>query len=219
MASRPGNLTIRVVIVDDQDAFRLGMRALLSTIPGVIVVGEASDGRDAVAVAARERPDIVLMDLRMPVVDGIAATRAIRAQTPTTRILVLTTFDDDDLVRKAIAAGAAGYLLKASPVDDIGAVLALAMKGYAAFAPGIIGEENAPSFFTDVPPGAIAALTPRERDVLNELGTGATNRDIAERLGLTEGTVRNYVTRILSQLALSSRTQAALFARSQLDRE
>jgi DNA-binding NarL/FixJ family response regulator len=158
------------------------------------------------------------MDLRMPVVDGIAATRAIRAQTPSARILVLTTFDDDDLVRKAIAAGAAGYLLKASPVDDIGAVLTLAMKGYAAFAPGIIAQDNSPSFFADVPPDALAALTPRERDVLRELGTGATNRTIAVRLGLTEGTVRNYVTRILSQLALTSRTQAALFARSQLDR-
>jgi DNA-binding NarL/FixJ family response regulator len=166
----------------------------------------------------RERPDIVLMDLRMPVVDGIAATRAIRAQAPATKILVLTTFDEDELVRKAIAAGAAGYLLKASPVDDIGAVIALAMKGYAAFAPGIIGDATAPSIVTDVPPGALAALTPRERDVLRELGTGATNRVIAKRLGLTEGTVRNYVTRILSQLALTSRTQAALFARSQLDR-
>ncbi len=212
-------MTIRVVIVDDQAAFRIGMRALLSTIPGVTVVGEASNGRDAVAVTTRERPDIVLMDVRMPVIDGIAATRAIRAQMPATRVLVLTTFDDDDLVRKAIGAGAAGFLLKASPVEDIGAVLGLAMKGYAAFAPGIIGDESAPAFFTDVPPGAFATLTPRERDVLRELGTGATNRDIAERLGLTEGTVRNYVTRILSQLALTSRTQAALYARSQLDSE
>jgi len=205
---------MRVVIVDDQDAFRIGMRALLSTI----VVGEAGNGRDAIAVTARERPDIVLMDLRMPVVDGIAATRAIRARTPSAKVLVLTTFDDDELVRDAIAAGAAGYLLKASPVDDIGAVLTLAMKGYAAFAPGIIAESSAPAFFDDVPPGALVALTPRERDVLRELGTGATNRCIAERLGLTEGTVRNYVTRILSQLGLTSRTQAALFARSQLDR-
>jgi DNA-binding NarL/FixJ family response regulator len=210
-------MTIRVVLVDDQDAFRIGMRALLSTIPGVTVVGEAGNGRDAVAVAARERPDIVLMDLRMPLVDGIAATRAIRARTPSTRILALTTFDDDDLVRKAIAAGAAGYLLKASPVDDIGAVLTLAMKGYAAFAPGIIGTESAPAFFAEVPADALAALTPRERDVLNEMGTGASNRAIGERLGLTEGTVRNYVTRILSQLGLTSRTQAALFARSHLD--
>jgi DNA-binding NarL/FixJ family response regulator len=209
---------MRVVLVDDQDAFRLGMRALLSTIPGVTVVGEAGNGRDAVAVTARERPDIVLMDLRMPLVDGIAATRAIRARTPAAKVLVLTTFDDDELVRDAIAAGAAGYLLKASPVDDIGAVLRLAMKGYAAFAPGIIGESTAPSFFDDVPPDALVGLTPRERDVLRELGTGATNRCIAERLTLTEGTVRNYVTRILSQLGLTSRTQAALFARSQLDR-
>jgi DNA-binding NarL/FixJ family response regulator len=208
---------MRVVIVDDQDAFRIAMRALLSTIPGVTVVGEAGNGRDAVTVTARERPDIVLMDLRMPLVDGIAATRAIRARTPSTMILVLTTFDDDELVRKAIAAGAAGYLLKASPVDDIGAVLTLAMKGYAAFAPGIIGENTAPSFFSGVPADALVALTPRERDVLRELGTGATNRGIAERLGLTEGTVRNYVTRILAQLGLTSRTQAALFARSQLD--
>ncbi len=212
-------MTIRVVIVDDQEAFRIGMRALLSTIAGVEVVGEAGDGRQAVAVAARERPDIVLMDVRMPVVDGIAATRAIRARHPATRILVLTTFDDDELVRKAIAAGAIGYLLKASPADDIGAVLHLAMKGYAAFAPGIIGEESSPAFFADVPPEAIAALTPRERDVLRELGTGASNRAVGERLGLTEGTVRNYVTRILSQLALKSRTEAALFTRSQLERE
>jgi DNA-binding NarL/FixJ family response regulator len=218
MASGSGALTMRVVLVDDQDAFRLGMRALLSTIPNVTVVAEAANGRDAVAVTARERPDIVLMDLRMPLVDGIAATRAIRARTPSARVLVLTTFDDDELVREAIAAGAAGYLLKASPVDDIGAVLALAMKGYAAFAPGIIGESTAPSFFHDVPPDALTGLTPRERDVLRELGTGSTNRRIAERLGLTEGTVRNYVTRILSQLGLTSRTQAALFARSQLDR-
>jgi DNA-binding NarL/FixJ family response regulator len=210
---------VRVVIVDDQDAFRIGMRALLSTIVGVSVVGEARNGRDAVTVTVRERPDIVLMDVRMPVVDGIAATRAIRAQMPAVKVLVLTTFDDDDLVRKAIAAGAAGYLLKASPVDDIGAVLRLAMKGYAAFAPGIIGQNNSPSFFTDVPSGALAMLTPRERDVLRELGTGATNRVIADRLGLTEGTVRNYVTRILAELALTSRTQAALFARSQVDHE
>ena len=209
---------MRVVIVDDQDAFRIGMRALLSTIPGVIVVGEAANGRDAVAVTARERPDIVLMDLRMPLVDGIAATRAIRARTPTAKVLVLTTFDDDELVRDAIAAGATGYLLKASPVDDIGAVLTLAMKGYAAFAPGIIGESKAPAFLDDVPPDALIGLTPRERDVLRELGMGATNRGIAEKLGLTEGTVRNYVTRILSELGLTSRTQAALFARSQLDR-
>jgi DNA-binding NarL/FixJ family response regulator len=158
------------------------------------------------------------MDLRMPLVDGIAATRAIRARTPSAKVLALTTFDDDDLVRKAVAAGAAGYLLKASPVDDIGAVLALAMRGYTAFAPGIIDENSAPSFFADVPADALAALTPRERDVLRELGRGATNRAIGDRLGLTEGTVRNYVTRILAQLALSSRTQAALFARSQLDR-
>ncbi len=194
------------------------MRALLSTLPGVTVVGEAGNGRDAVAVTARERPDIVPMDLRMPLVDGIAATRAIRARTPSAKVLVLTTFDDDELVRDAIAAGAAGYLLKASPVDDIGAVLSLAMRGYAAFAPGIIAEGVAPPFFAEVPPGALERLTPREHDVLRELGTGATNRAIAERLGLTEGTVRNYVTRILSQLGLTSRTQAALFARSQPDR-
>ncbi len=208
---------MRVVIVDDQAAFRIGMRALLSTIAGVTVVGEAGNGREAVAVTARERPDIVLMDLRMPLVDGIAATRAIRARTPSAKVLVLTTFDDDALVRDAIAAGATGYLLKASPVDDIGAVLTLAIKGYAAFAPGIIAENTAPSFFEDVPLEALSGLTPRERDVLRELGTGATNRAIAERLGLTEGTVRNYLTRIFSQLGLTSRTQAALFARSQLD--
>jgi DNA-binding NarL/FixJ family response regulator len=209
---------IRVALVDDQDAFRVGMRALLSTIAGVTVVAEAANGRDALAVVARERPDIVLMDVRMPQVDGIAATRAIRERVPTTRVLVLTTFDDDEIVRAAIAAGACGYLLKAAPVEDIGAVLALAMKGYTAFAPGLVTTPETPPFFAEVPPDALAALTPRERDVLRELGTGATNRIVAERLGLSEGTVRNYVTRILAQLALTSRTQAALFARSQFDR-
>ncbi len=169
-------------------------------------------------MTAREQPDIVPMDLRMPVADGIAATRSIRARTPSPKVLVLTTFDDDDLVREAIAAGAAGYLLKASPVEDIGAVLALTMRGYAAFAPGIIADDTPPAFFAGIPPEALAALTPRERDVLRELGTGATNRIVAQRLGLTEGTVRNYVTRILSHLAVKSRTQAALFARSLLER-
>jgi DNA-binding NarL/FixJ family response regulator len=209
---------IRVAIVDDQDAFRIGMRALLSTIGEVIVVGEAANGRDALAVVIRERPDVVLMDVRMPHVDGIAATRAIRERVPETRVLVLTTFDDDEIVRAAVAAGACGYVLKAAPVEEIYAVLALAMKGYTAFAPGLVTTTDTPPFLADVPPDALAALTPRERDVLRELGTGATNRVVAERLGLSEGTVRNYVTRILAQLALTSRTQAALFARSQFDR-
>jgi DNA-binding NarL/FixJ family response regulator len=211
-------MNARILLADDQDTFRIGMKALLSTIPGMHVVGEAGNGRDALAVAVRERPDIVLMDLRMPVVDGIAATRTIRARLPSVKVLVLTTFDDDDLVHKAILAGASGYLLKAAPADDIGALIRLTLRGYASFAPGILHPETVPPWFENVPANALQTLTARECDVLRELARGATNKGIAERLGLTEGTVRNYVTRILSQLALRSRTEAALFARSQFER-
>jgi DNA-binding NarL/FixJ family response regulator len=211
-------MNVRIVLVDDQEAFRIGMKALLSTIPGMLVIGEAGNGRDALTVAVRERPDIVLMDLRMPIVDGIAATRAIRSRLPAVKVLVLTTFDDAELVHQAILAGAAGYLLKAAPAEDIGAVIRLTLQGYASFAPGIVHQHTVPSWFEDVPRDAMSGLTARERDVLRELARGATNKEVAERLTLTEGTVRNYVTRILNALALRSRTEAALFARSQFDR-
>jgi DNA-binding NarL/FixJ family response regulator len=211
-------VNVRIVVVDDQEAFRVGMKALLSTIPGMLVVGEAANGREALTVVLRERPDIVLMDVRMPIVDGIAATLAIRSRLPSVKVLVLTTFDDRELVQKAILAGAAGYLLKAAPADEIGALIRLTVNGYAAFAPGIVHEHTVPAWFEDVPSDAMQSLTSRERDVLRELGRGATNRQVAGRLGLTEGTVRNYVTRILNQLALRSRTEAALYARSQFER-
>jgi DNA-binding NarL/FixJ family response regulator len=206
---------ISIVIADDQAAFRRGLRALLSTVRGVQVVGEAADGREAVTLAARLKPDVVLMDLRMPTMDGVAATRELRTTVPDVKILVLTTFDDDELVRSAIDAGAAGYVLKDTPADDLADLIRITRKGYSSFAPGLVRGDAAVRA-DDVLATIPASLTPRERDVLRELATGATNREIAAALGLGEGTVRNYVTRILSQLNLRTRTEAALFARARM---
>jgi DNA-binding NarL/FixJ family response regulator len=207
----------RVLVADDQEPFRLGIRALLSTIPSVLVCGEARNGREAVDLALRRAPDVVLMDIRMPVMDGIAATREICRVAPAVKVLVLTTFDDDELVRAAITAGAFGYVLKDTPADDLGELIAITRKGYAAFAPGIVRSGgNGPSPVDD-PLATVRGLTERERAVLRELSIGATNKHIATTLGITDGTVRNYVSRILMHLGVRTRTEAALVARAVLD--
>jgi DNA-binding NarL/FixJ family response regulator len=205
------------VIADDQSAYRVGLRALLSTLRGIEIVGEAADGCEAIAICSRMRPDVVLMDIRMPVMDGIAATRELSKKLPATKILVLTTFDDDELVRAAVAAGAAGYVLKDTPADDLAAIIEITRRGYSTFAPGLVVDDRGPAAQQPTD-DYVAMMTERERDVLRELAAGASNKRIASTLGITEGTVRNYMTRILSQLGLSSRTQAALAARSILER-
>ncbi len=210
-------MNARVVVADDQEPFRIGIRALLSTIPGVSVCGEARNGREAVDVAMLQMPDVLLMDIRMPVMDGIAATRELHRRAPAIRVLVLTTFDDDELVRAAVSAGAAGYVLKDTPAEDLGDLIAITRKGYASFAPGIVRASAAGPTPFDDPLASLRGLTERERAVLRELGIGATNKDIAQTLGISDGTVRNYVSRILLHLGVRSRTEAALLARAILE--
>jgi DNA-binding NarL/FixJ family response regulator len=196
---------MKLVLVDDQADFRSGLRDLLSSVDGVVVVGEASGGREAVDVVLRARPDITLMDIRMPDVDGIAATAAIRTKWPDACVLVLTTFDEDTLVRDAMRAGAAGYLLKGMPLEEMVAVLQLALRGYTTVGP----RGRSPStVFADVPD-----LSERERQIWRLLGEGCTNRDIAEQLFITEGTVKNYVSGVLAALGVRHRTEAALLWR------
>lgn len=201
---------MKVLIADDQPEFRTGLRDLLSSVSHVRVMGEASNGREAVEAVLRLRPEVTLMDIRMPVMDGVAATSAICARWPQACILVLTTFDDDRLVRDCIRAGARGYLLKGTPLEDMIAILELARRGYAAFGKGVHlasqGASGAP---------LLERLSQREREILALIGQGMTNRDIARRLAISEGTVKNYVTQILATLGVRHRTEAALLWRGE----
>lgn len=199
---------MRILIVDDQFEFRSGLRDLLSTAPDIDVIGEAANGEEAVVAALRLNPDITLMDIRMPVMDGIAATLAIRSRNPQACVLVLTTFDEDRLVRESIRAGACGYLLKGTPLDDMLAIFSLAVRGYKAIGKGVRMPEQ-----HQHADERIAQLSEREREILALIGEGLTNRDIASTLFLTEGTVKNYVTQILSVLGVRHRTEAALLWR------
>lgn len=200
---------MKILIADDQPEFRTGLRDLLSTAEGIEVVGEAANGEEAVIAALRLRPDVTLMDIRMPVMDGIAATSAIRSRDPRACVLVLTTFDEDRLVRESMRAGACGYLLKGTPLDDMLAIFSLALRGYTAIGKGVhapAGDGQADN--------RLAELSAREREILSLIGQGLTNRDIAEALYLTEGTVKNYVTQILGTLGVRHRTEAALLWRT-----
>jgi DNA-binding NarL/FixJ family response regulator len=205
---------IRVLICDDQTIVSEGLRVILGTDSEIEVVGIANDGAEALDLVPQVEPDIVLMDLKMPVMNGIQATRLIHEQHPNVRVLVLTTYDADEWVFDAIRGGAAGYLLKDAPRDE----LITAVKGTAAgkthVDPGVAGK-----LFAQVSQGALPletsiaeSLTERERDVLRLLARGLNNTDIAERLYLSEGTVRNYVSSIFAKLGVSDRTQAAVIA-------
>lgn len=212
---------IRVLLVDDQAILRQGLRALLSLEPDLEIVGEASHGREALALVQQqlttpEAVDVVLMDLRMPVMDGVAASRELQQQFPAVKVLVLTTFDDDDLVHQAVQAGAVGYLLKDTPSEEVAQAIRAVHRGYTQFGPGIFEKILPQVASTAAPeiPAGFHDLTPRERDVLALLGQGASNREIARTLYLSEGTVKNHVTNILSRLNLRDRTQAALLAAS-----
>jgi DNA-binding NarL/FixJ family response regulator len=205
---------MKLVLVDDQLDFRLGLRDLLSSADDVEVIGEAADGREGVEVVLRLQPDITLMDIRMPVMDGIAATAAIHASRPSACVLALTTFDEDSLVRDAMRAGAAGYLLKGMPCDEMLAVLRLALRGYTTIGPRA-GSSNAltESASNAVPAPEAPRLSDREEQIWALLGEGFTNGDIAGQLFITEGTVKNYVSRILAALGVRHRTEAALLWR------
>jgi DNA-binding NarL/FixJ family response regulator len=204
---------IRLLLVDDQDLIRRGMRALLKSDADLQVVGEAANGQEAIALVETLQPDVVLMDVRMPVMDGVAATQAICQQFLTTKVLVLTTFDDQEYVSQALRNGASGYLLKDTPFEDLTQAIRLVQKGYTQIAPGLASKAMAqtPTPAT-LPPSDLPELTAREQEILRLIAQGASNREIAQELYIAEKTVRNHVTSILSRLGLRDRTQAAIAA-------
>ncbi len=204
--------SIRVLITDDHSIVRKGIRALLATEPDIEVVGEAGDGAEAAAQAQALRPDVILMDLVMPKVDGIEATRRILAQQPGMRILVLTSFAADDKVFPAIKAGALGYLLKDSGPDELVQAIHQVHRGEPSLEPSIARKVLLELSQPPKTPLTAEPLTEREVDVLRLVAQGRSNRDIADELVITEMTVRTHVSNILSKLHLASRTQAALYA-------
>ncbi len=203
---------IRVLVVDDQGIVRKGIRALLAEVAGIEVVGEARDGQEAVAQAVGLQPDVTLMDLAMPVMDGIEAIRQITEKQPGARILVLTSFTADDKVFPAIKAGALGYLLKDSEPADLVRSIREVSRGEASLDPSIalkVLQELRRPPQAEAPPDA---LTPREVEVLRQVAKGLTNREVSAQLSTTEATIKTHVSSILSKLQLTNRVQATLYA-------
>ena len=218
---------VRVLVVDDQQLMREGLSSLLSIQEQIDVVGTAQDGEDAIVRAQELQPDVVLMDIRMPIMDGVSATAEVRKRLPSCQVLMLTTFDDEEYVVKALLAGASGYLLKDIPAQDLAQAIHLAHRGIYQLDPSIAGKlvgalhgstrtagrEDSPAQATNVRSiESETDLTEREIDVLRLIAIGATNREIAEKLVITEGTVKNHVSNILSRLGLRDRTRAAIYA-------
>ncbi|HEU4756768.1 MAG TPA: response regulator transcription factor [Agromyces sp.] len=207
-------MSIRVLVADDQALFREALRTLLEVQPGIEVVGEAGDGDEAVRRSGELHPDVVLMDLRMPVLDGIAATARLRAEQPGVRVLALTTFDDDEDVFAALRAGAVGYLLKDVTSVKLVEALDAASRGESVLQPSVAAKVVAR--VAGLPPDAPSVdhpLSDREVEVVRLLAEGRSNREIAGALFLAEGTVKNLVTSVLSKLQVRDRTQAAIRAR------
>jgi DNA-binding NarL/FixJ family response regulator len=216
--------SIRVLVVDDQRLMRDGIASLLGIQEGIAVVGDAANGEEAVAQALALTPDVILMDVRMPVMDGVTATAQVRQKVPTCQVIMLTTFDDEESIVKALVAGASGYLLKNIPVEDLAQAIRLVERGIYQLEPSIVNKlmgalvapnrlatsTSKPEIKTDP---TMTDLSEREREVLRLIARGATNREIANHLIISEGTVKNHVSNILSRLNLRDRTQAALYAR------
>jgi DNA-binding NarL/FixJ family response regulator len=206
-----------LVIADDQGMVRAGFRSLLDAEPDLEVVGEAATGEEAVDVVRRLRPDVTLMDIRMPVLDGLAATRAILGEGIDTRVLVLTTFDLDEYVFEALRAGASGFLLKDAPAEELAAAIRVVAAGDSLLAPGVTRRVidafvRRPAAPSKGPDPALSRLTPREVEVLGLLARGLSNVDIAERLFVSEATTKTHVSNVLSKLGLRDRVQAVIFA-------
>ena len=206
---------IRILLVDDQSLIRRGLKALLKLEDTLQVVGEADNGQTAINLVEALQPDVVLMDIRMPVMDGVAATREICQRFPETKVVVLTTFDDNQYLTQALQYGAAGYLLKDTPPEELAQAIQAVHKGYTQLGPGlgkkVMAQIRNPS---PNPPPGWQELTPREQEILQLIATGASNREIAQELHITEKTVKNHVTNILSRLNLRDRTQAAILVNS-----
>lgn len=215
---------IRLLLVEDQEIVRRGLKTLLETKPDLRVVGEAGNGQQAIELveqlhATDQDPEVILMDIRMPIMDGVTATEHLCQQFPGIKILVLTTFDDARYIAEALRVGAKGYLLKDTPADELAEVIRSIHRGYTQFGPGILEKMMAKTPTSDavspeeLPPG-LQDLTTREKQVLRMIATGASNREIAQALFLSEGTVRNHISHILTRLNLRDRTQAAIIANS-----
>jgi DNA-binding NarL/FixJ family response regulator len=211
-------MTIRLLLVDDQALFREGLRILLSVHSDLEVAGEAANGKEAVALAADLKPDVILMDLRMPVLDGVEATRLVRQEHPQTAVIVLTTFDDDENVFEALRAGAAGYLLKDVSSEKLVEAIRAAARGESFLQPSVAAKVIAEFTRISGRPGRperqplVEPLSERELEILAIMATGATNREIAGQLYIAEGTVKNHVTNILGKLDARDRTQAVVKA-------
>jgi DNA-binding NarL/FixJ family response regulator len=205
---------MKVVICDDQSIVRDGLEMLLKLEPDMQVVGTVGDGAAAVDMVTQKKPDMVLMDLKMPILNGVEATRRIRAQFPDIKVLVLTTYADDEWVFDAIQAGASGYLLKDTPRDEVIKAIRGTMEGKTYVDPSIAGKvlRQASSHHTQPSTNITAELTEREIEVLRLIAKGLSNKDISEKLFLSEGTIRNHVSAVLAKLGVSDRTQAAVIA-------
>ncbi|MGM1061461.1 response regulator [Saccharothrix sp. Mg75] len=208
---------IRVLLADDEAVVRAGVRAILATDPGIEVVAEAADGREAVALAHAHRPDVVLLDIRMPRQDGLSAARELRRTLPGVAVVVLTTFDEDEYVTTALGDGADGFLLKASDPRELLIGVRAVAEGGAYLSPRIARRVVADlrggrAGRADRARERVAALTPRERDVLALVGEGRSNQEVARRLNLAEGTVKAHVSAILDTLDVTNRVQAAILA-------
>ncbi|MBM7774403.1 DNA-binding NarL/FixJ family response regulator [Actinokineospora baliensis] len=204
-------MSIRVLVVDDQQLVREGVASLLGLQPDIEVVGTAANGKEAIERVLALAPDLVLMDVRMPEMDGVAAVAVLRTRAPGCRVLMLTTFDDEEYVIQALRAGATGYLLKDLPATELANAIRMAHAGVTQL--DATAARHVTSALGSSPSSPTDALTTRETDVLRLIAGGATNREIAARLYLSEGTVKNHISRILHRLNLRDRTQAALYAR------
>lgn len=212
---------VRVLIVDDQQLMRDGIASLLKLQDGLEIVGMAANGQEAVELATSQQPDVILMDVRMPVLDGVAATEQIHRQIPACKILMLTTFNDEAYVLEALQVGASGYLLKDLPARDLAQAIQAVHRGIYQLDPTVADQLKALLSRAQTAreqPGALKAideadLTERELEVLRLIARGATNREIAETLVISEGTVKNHISNILGRLNLRDRTQAAIYAR------
>ncbi|MGE5658997.1 MAG: response regulator [Actinomycetota bacterium] len=206
---------IRLLLVDDQEMFRQGLAALLALEDDLEVVGQAGDGEMAITLAEQLQPDVILMDIQMPMCDGVIATREIHQRFPWIRVLVLTTFDQDEYIWQSLQAGALGYILKNTPSKQVAAAIRTLSQGHSQLGPTI-----APKLFAQLNSMPLSPraeyqhrFSDRELEILHLLGQGKTNQEIARTLHLAHGTVKNNISRILSELEVSDRTQAALWAK------